>query len=400
MLDAVALRALDNERLDWRYKAIAPGARVVTVAEWLRARPRLSQLGTPVMTLDADALSHNIDAMARWCRDNGLGHAPHGKTSMAPQIWSRQLEAGAGAITVANAAQLAVARAFGVPRVIVANELPNPDVVRWAARGGEVTCFADSVATVSMMDQALRGDGTSIAVCVELGGRDGRAGVRDYDAARKVAATIRSAPGLRLVGVSGYEGALTHGTGPADLATVDGFLGQLRALFESLSFETDTPMLTVGGSQYVDQVAERLGFLGGCPSRTVLRAGSYVTHDDGLYARVTPAARGGAGPDLRAALRLHATVLSMPEPGLAILDAGRRDLPFDAGMPLPLDLPGATVTDLNDQHAFLRGDLTDLTVGTRVRLGISHPCTAFDKWSLIPVLDADDVVIDAIRTFF
>ena len=93
-----------------------------------------------------------------------------------------------------------------------------------------------------------------------------------------------------------------------------------------------------------------------------------------------------------------ARVVSRPEPGLALLDAGKRDVPFDEGLPEPqlaADALGAPtrplageITAVNDQHAFLRLDPADpLRVGEVVRLGLSHPCTAFDKWRWIPVTD-------------
>ena len=91
------------------------------------------------------------------------------------------------------------------------------------------------------------------------------------------------------------------------------------------------------------------------------------------------------------------------------------DLPFDEGMPVPqwisgpdAALPGkAEVTALNDQHAFLRlpgGGPDDVPVGSVVRLGLSHPCTAFDKWRLIPVVDdahtANPRIVELIHTYF
>jgi D-serine deaminase-like pyridoxal phosphate-dependent protein len=109
----------------------------------------------------------------------------------------------------------------------------------------------------------------------------------------------------------------------------------------------------------------------------------------------------------------------MPEPGIAYLDAGKRDLPFDEGLPeLQLmrrtsqdgqtttqPLTGHELFATNDQHSHVRLPAdSPLRVGDVVRLGLSHPCTAFDKWSLIPVLNdlsADSpVVIDLVRTYF
>jgi D-serine deaminase-like pyridoxal phosphate-dependent protein len=142
-------------------------------------------------------------------------------------------------------------------------------------------------------------------------------------------------------------------------------------------------------------VAERLRFPGlSRPVRVVLRSGCYVTHDDGLYAESSPL------DGLRAALELWARVLSCPEPGLAIAGFGKRDASYDLGLPIVRQPGGVTVEALNDQHAYLRDPDGVLAVGDTVVCGISHPCTAFDKWPLIGVVDDDDIVLDAIRTYF
>jgi D-serine deaminase-like pyridoxal phosphate-dependent protein len=171
-------------------------------------------------------------------------------------------------------------------------------------------------------------------------------------------------------------------------------------------------IVTAGGSVYFDVVTRELTADGAAGTTVVLRSGGYLFHDHGLYQAATPAARGVAGaPVFRPALELWAQVLSRPEPGLALLGAGRRDAGFDAGLPVPLrarradgaaaDLTGAEVTGLNDQHAYLRLDPSAaLAPGDLVCLGISHPCTTLDKWRVIPVLDEQDRVIDAVHTFF
>ena len=148
----------------------------------------------------------------------------------------------------------------------------------------------------------------------------------------------------------------------------------------------------------------------------ILRSGAYLTHDHGFYGTLSPASRGSAGaPALRPALELWAQVLSYPEPGLALLGAGRRDVGFDQGLPVPLrvirraggpeltgtELTGSQVTELNDQHAYLRLDEgAVLAPGDLVGLGISHPCTTFDKWRVIPVVDDADRVTDIVHAFF
>ncbi len=167
---------------------------------------------------------------------------------------------------------------------------------------------------------------------------------------------------------------------------------------------------------------------GGRGPRVILRSGAYLTHDHGFYGTLSPAARGSAdAPALRPALELWAQVLSCPEPGLALLGAGRRDVGFDQGLPVPVrairrtggarpdltstdltstdlsgtDLSGSQVTELNDQHAYLRLDGgTVLAPGDLVGLGISHPCTTFDKWRVIPVVNDAERVTDIVHAFF
>ncbi|MCD0446551.1 alanine racemase [Glycomyces sp. A-F 0318] len=406
-MDETRLQGLRDEVLDWRHKGVPDSAHGRTIAEWTASGAPVSALPTPSVTLSEQALAHNLGAMAAWCAERGLALAPHGKATMAPQLWRRQLEAGAAGITVATPFQAGVARHFGVPRILIANQIADPAAVArlsaWAAEGTAIGLFSDSEATVDLLSAAAT---TTVDVLVELGADGGRAGARSIEAALAVAARVAAAPNLRLAGVAGYEGAVTAGTDAAALAAVDDYLGDLATLFAALDFETDRPVVTAGGSAYFDRVAAVLGPLAGT-AEVLLRSGSYLVHDHGCYARWTPAARGGDGPGLRPALTARSRVLSRPEPGLAILDAGRRDLPFDQDLPVPLglgDAPGrgpAHCPQISDQHLFLKGAPDRLAVGDVVELGLSHPCTSFDKWRLIPVVDeATGLVVDAVRTFF
>ncbi|MDN3355341.1 amino acid deaminase [Actinomadura sp. DC4] len=383
----------------------------MTVAELAAERRDLFGGGfhPPLVVIDASALDHNLATMRDWCERRGVLLAPHGKTTMAPQLYARQLDHGAWGITVATFAQLRVARAFGVRRVMVANELLDPAGLRWVAaelaRDPEfhLLCFADSVRGVEIMAAALSGAARPVDILVELGAEGGRAGVRDVATAEAVAAAVEAAPGLRLAGVAGYEGAVGHDAKPESLAAVERYLRDLRALAERLDLPDDA-VLSAGGSAYFDQVADVLA-----GTRTVLRSGAYVTHDDGFYRGISPLRRAGGTP-FAPALHAWAQVTSRPEPGLALLTLGRRDVSFDQGLPEPhtvrhadgtrSPLAGARVSELNDQHAFLRlGPGTEAEVGDWVDSGLSHPCTVFDKWRLLPVVE-DDTVVDLVHTWF
>ena len=128
-----------------------------------------------------------------------------------------------------------------------------------------------------------------------------------------------------------------------------------------------------------------------------------MTHDHGIYAEKQSAAR-RADPSLpffSPALELLACVQSLPDPGVAIIGFGKRDCAYDISLPTPLDLPSARITGLNDQHAFLSyQEDSKLHIGSLLRFGVSHPCTAFDKWRVIPLVDDDYNVIDLFQTYF
>ncbi|MFC8448317.1 alanine racemase [Kitasatospora sp. NPDC057223] len=425
-IDAAKVAALADEPLDWRFKALPPAAWGLTVGQYLATRPALADLGTPLLTLDAGALDHNLRTMAAWCEAAGVALAPHGKTTMAPALWQAQIEAGAHGITLANLPQLRVARAFGVDRIQLANTLLDPAGLGWLAAeldadpGFAFTSWVDSAESVRLMDDALRaaGAGRPVEVLVELGGPAGRTGARTVAEAVEVAEAVRRAPTLRLAGIGGYEGALAHDASEGGLAAVRHYLHQLEALHLALAgrYESEQPVVTAGGSAYFDTVADVLRPF--ADAKVIIRAGAYLAHDDGFYRGISPLSR-GAGTPLRSAMHGWARVVSHPEPDLALLDAGKRDLPYDEGMPEPQNVrtgagagagakslagTGARISRLNDQHAFLHGAGDLAPVGAVLRLGLSHPCTAFDKWALIPVLDDVDGpaprVVDLVRTYF
>lgn len=437
-IDVPAVQSLGAEPLTWADKGIPPELWGRTVDEAAGLRVPLSRFPTPLLTLSSPGLQHNVATMARWCAERGLDLAPHGKTTMAPQLWADQLAAGAWGITVANLPQLAVARGFGVSRLLVANAIVSPLTLRYVAdqlagdREIQLICWADDRHTVELMEAALAAYAPTLGagwrpldVLVEVGGQNGRTGARDVETVVEVARAIAAAPHLRLLGIGGYEGAIADGSDVDSLASVRAFLGTMRGSYDQIAsaalFEDGlVPLVTAGGSAYFDDVAEVLGPLIAQGVRVVLRSGAYLTHDDGHYRHLSPLGEHPRtrGDGLVSAIHAWVRVGSQPEPGLALIDAGKRDLPYDLDLPEvqllrsrdrgePHRLTGLTVTAVNDQHGFVRWDRhrpAPIMIGDELRLGVSHPCTAFDKWRLIPMIDdpdaADPVVLGFVRTFF
>ncbi|WP_240746539.1 alanine racemase [Cryptosporangium phraense] len=402
------------------YKAIPVDAWGRTGADFVAYAPGLATLPTPLVTLDAGALNSNAAALTGWAGRVGVDLAPHGKTTMAPSLWRAQLDDGAWGITVATPWQLAVALSEGVPCVLAAYPVLVPAVLRRLGqpRSARVLVWADGVDVVEAMAPHVAGAAQPIDVLVDFGASGGRTGARTIEAAVATARAVAATPGLRLAGVAGYEGVLAHDASAESLATIRAYLEQLAALHTALGDLYDgEAIVTAGGSAYFDLVADVLAPLHDPPAtRVVVRAGAYLAHDDGFYRGISPSNR-ASGPGFRAALHGWVRVISRPEPGLALADGGKRDLPFDEGLPEvqavrrsgagPAEaVTGAEVTALADQHTFVRltGDAENLRVGDVLRLGLSHPCTTFDKWGLLPVLDdahaPEPVVVDLVRTVF
>ncbi|WP_153394005.1 amino acid deaminase [Ornithinicoccus halotolerans] len=383
---------------------------------------------SPVMALRGSALRHNIDTMAQYCRDHGVALAPHGKTTMSPQLFRAQLDAGCWGITAATGAHVRTYRQFGVSRIFLGNALVDPAAIRYIAaelaadRSFEFVCYVDSVAGVELLDRELAdsaADGLPMDVVVELGVPGGRTGCRTIAEALAVAGAADSSSRLRLIGLAGYEGAIGADRSPATLTAMRSYCADLRELAEQLEAagllsQERAPLLSAGGSMFYDAVVEALAgaTIGDRSAQVLLRSGAYVSHDEGIYQRVSPFEQPGSQYRFQPALRLWGRVLSRPEPGLAVVDFGRRDAPYDQDLPVPVETRSAdgsdpqpaadlTVTALNDQHAFVRlPDSRELPVGSWLGCGVSHPCTTFDKWRYMPVVDEENVVVGGIDTYF
>lgn len=380
-----------------------------------------------VAVLRLDALAHNRAWMRRFLELTGALLAPHAKTTMSPELFALQAEDGAWGLSVATVHQAAVARRAGTRRMVLANELVTGPELAWLVRtlhddpAAEVIPLVDSLATVERLAVAAGGLGRPVPVLVEVGWLGGRAGCRTLSEALAVARAVAAAPALALRGVEAYEGLVPGPTPDAREARVRGFLDLVCDVAaacdaEGLFAQGERPILTAGGSTFLDLVAGRFAPLAD-RFQPLLRSGCYLTGDHGIYAAAMARLHervpslvplGGLHP----ALEVWATVVSRPEPGRVILAAGKRDIGIDAGLPVPLrsarpgagppaPLDGARIVEVNDQHAHLVvPEESGLHVGDRVALGITHPCTTFDRWSVLLCVDPAWRVVGAVRTYF
>ena len=380
----------------------------------------------PAAVLYADRMQHNLKWMQDFVTEYGVKLAPHGKTTMAPQLFRRQIETGAWGITLATAHQTRAAYHGGIERVLMANQLVGKRNMGMIAElltdpDFEFFCLVDSEDGIDQLGTFFQTAGRRLQVLIELGVPGGRTGVRDeagLDAVLSALARYRGT--LVLAGVELYEGVL------GDEQAVRAFLRRAvqttHALAQAGRFERAPAILSGAGSAWYDIVAEEFAAQTKAGAiDVVLRPGCYLTHDVGVYKKAqsdilarNPIAK-KMGEALLPALQLWAYVQSIPEADRAIVGFGKRDAAFDAGMPVPARhyRPGTSapreiaptegweVTGMMDQHAYLRiVPGADLKVGDMLAFDISHPCLTFDKWRQLLIVDKQYRVTEVVETFF
>jgi D-serine dehydratase len=348
-------------------------------------------------------------------------------------LFRRQLADGAWAMTVATVQQVQVCRAAGINRIVLANQLIGRQAIRYvleelrAHADFEFYCLIDSLPGVAMLAEAAAAYrlAAPINLLLEGGMKGGRTGCRDIASALAVArAAAAAGPALKLRGVEGFEGLLPAMPAAEAEAGVRAFLDFLGEIAEACAaenlFAAGPVILSAGGSAYYDMVVERFSRERlGRETLVLTRSGCYLTHDSATYRRAfqrlterSPTA-GRLGEGLRPALEVWAYVQSRPEPTKAICTMGQRDVSRDIDMPVPLLWyrpgepsprqiePEHIVVGLNDQHAhIIIPQSSPFAVGDMVGFGVSHPCTTFDKWQVLYLVDDAYEVTGAIRTFF
>lgn len=378
----------------------------------------------PALVIHREALEHNIAWMQDFVTRSGAVLAPHGKTSMAPALFRRQLEQGAWGLTLATAVQTCTAYAGGVRRILMANQLvgrANMALIAdlQADPAFEFYCMVDHSDNVAALGAFFAERCQRLNVMIEYGVIGGRCGCRTEDEVLALAQAIKAQPALALCGIEGYEGVI-HGEHA--VSGIRAFAASLVRLALQLqregAFALDKPIITASGSAWYDLIAE--GFEAEAASGrflSVLRPGSYVVHDHGIYKEAQCCVldrRSDLYEGLRPALEVWAHVQSLPEPGFAVIALGKRDVAYDAGLPMPLkryregvlpavgdDVSACKVTAVMDQHAFMTvAPSTELRVGDIISFGTSHPCLTFDKWRTGCVVDEQFNVVEAIDITF
>lgn len=382
----------------------------------------------PMAVIKEAELEHNLQWMQAFAAERDILIAPHGKTTMSPQLFRRQLDLGAWGLTFATVFQVNAGLEAGAKRVIIANQVVSDadlDALAFMLQRDpelRIWFLVDSIAQVEQIESwtQRRSAAQQFDCLLEVGIDGQRTGIRTFEQAMKLAERIKTSASLVLGGLECYEGGLAHCQSEHDAKEVAALMARVeeiaRACDERHFFEDKQIIVSAGGSAVFDLVVPGLKLALSKPVAGILRSGCYVTHDHDFYSKMlrNVESREGLKASLLPALEVWAMVQSVPEPGLAILSCGKRDISYDLSLPVvacyapkgslqALAAPaGWTISALNDQHAYLRFPQEAVLpkVGDRVILGISHPCTTFDKWTWLPVISKTGTVIAAVSTRF
>lgn len=315
-----------------------------------------TELPTPALVLDVDAMRENIASMASWTK----GHAavrPHFKVHKSLEIAREQLAAGAIGMTVATVWEARALVAGGLDDILIANEVIAPvkaGLLAELARGARITVAVDDADAVATLAAAARAHGSQIGVLIEVDVGMHRGGVRSIEDARAVARSVADAERVELRGVMGYEGHVVLEPDRDRRAALAGeAMDELAQYVCALEVDGHAvEVVSAGGTNTYDMTGAH-----GCV--TELQAGTYVVMD-ATYARLAPA--------FRPALTVMATVVSRQRQ-TAILDCGTKVVAVDVAPPQP---PVGTVREVHEEHTLLDvedggppaiGDVLELVVG-------------------------------------
>ena len=383
-----------------------------TLEQFLATKPNLftANFQFPIMVLKESAVKNNIAQMMSFCNSVNAELAPHVKTTMSPQLAQMQVAAGATALTVANFWQGSIFLKYGFKNLIIANELLDPTAIAEIAKinrqkQAEIIFYVDSILALEIIQKYTPLEGEQ-NLFIEIGAENGRGGVRDLSQVAEIAQRISADSRLNLIGVTGFEGAVPDAArGRRGERKISKFCQKIVAAAElAYPYKSDQPfVISAGGSAYFDIVARELNKFEK-PRRLLLRSGGYITHDHKYYEEIYPFA--STDRSFQPAIEVWGQVISKPERDFGVLNLGKRDIGNDLHNPMPIKSYdgqvksfSAVIEKLNDQHGYLRGK-QEFSLAQLIGLGISHPCTTFDKWGLIPLVNDDYDLINCIQTFF
>jgi D-threonine aldolase len=308
----------------------------------------LSEIDTPALVVDLDALEGNIARMAAVMKDGPVRLRPHAKSHKCAEIAKRQVAAGAVGVCAQKTSEAAALVAGGVADVLVTNEIVGrPKVARLAklAREARVGVLADDAGNVAELDAAARAERVRLDVLVEIDVGAHRCGIEPGAPAAGLAKRIADCRNLRFAGLHAYHGAAQHLRSASErraaIAAAAEKAKATKALIESAGIACET--VTGAGTGTFLLEGESRVF-------NEIQPGSYVFMD----ADYSRNAWDDNWPRFEQSLFVVTTVMSAPSPDRAVVDAGLKASSVDSGMPLVHARPGVEYAKASDEHGVLK----------------------------------------------
>lgn len=343
-----------------------------------------SEIDTPALLVDLNALEANVATMADFCRQTGVAVRPHIKTHKTPAIARMQLDAGAIGLTCAKLGEAEVMVDEADARdVLIANQIVGPTkiarLVRLAHKA-DLMVAVDDATNVAQLGAAARAGGVALRVLVEVDVGRERCGVLPGEPTLALAHRVAETEGLCFAGLMGYEGHLV--TLPDEAERADKVRAAFAPLIETKRrLEADGLLVGIVSGAGTGTYA----LTGRISGVTEIQAGSYVLMDRS-YSQVE-------GLPFRQALTLLTTVISRPAPDRAVVDAGRKSITVDLGLPQPTTWPELEVVSLSEEHGILRlaKPGQEPKIGDKLELVPSHVCTTVNLHDVFYALRGDTV---------
>ena len=339
-----------------------------------------TEVDTPALLLHMNAVERNIAKMAAFFKDKPCKLRPHIKTHKLPLIAHRQIEAGAIGITCAKLGEAKIFLEAGIRNVLIGNEIVGKEKIErlvHLAGYGDLICAVDNLDNAREISEAAGGIGRRMSVLVDINVGLNRCGVQPGKPALELVQKVTQLKHLTFRGIMGYEGGLfindLEGK-KKKCMECNQKLVETKDLIEKNGFRVE--IVTAGGSN-------TFNLTGFYPRITDIQVGSYVTMDahNKFY-----------GLDFEQAITVMATVISRPEKGRAVTDAGMKSLSTDEGLPIS-KTPGIVLSKLNEEHGHLAIENPDhrLKAGDKIEIIPSHGCTTIPLYDRYVVIRDDHV---------
>jgi D-serine deaminase-like pyridoxal phosphate-dependent protein len=330
----------------------------------------LDEVDTPALIIELDAFEANLSRMAEAARAADVRLRPHAKTHKCAIIAMRQIALGAVGVCCQKVSEAEALIQGGVRDVLVTNEIVGRRKIAHLAalaREATVAVCVDDAGNIAELDSAAARAGASLDVLVEVDVGAHRCGVAPGEPALELARRVEAATALRFAGLQAYQGSAQHIRDHAERrAAIDAAIeaaGKTVALLDEHGIECRSVTGAGTGSFRFESASGLFN---------ELQAGSYIFMDAD-YAK-NRGEGGGPFDEFQHSLFVYTTVMSTPEPGRAVVDAGLKASSVDAGLPSVHGLLGVEFVGASDEHgklAFGAGDM-GISLGDKLKLVPGH----------------------------